>query len=107
MTRASWHWSDCRYDVAVEVPGVTPEGEVCRFDFPTMVVAEVEVRGAIDLEQRALDWLYGTWLPQSRYVPDSQPCFEAWMGRPFAHGLEYFELWIQLPVVTDDGWIRS
>ena len=98
---------DCRYDVAVEVPDVDPEGEVCRFDFPSMLVAEVEVRGAIDLEQRAMDWLYGTWLPRSRYVPDSQPCFEAWMGRPFAQGFEYFELWIQLPVVTDGGWIHG
>lgn len=98
---------DCRYDVGVEVPYVDPEGEIGRFEFPAMLVAQVEVRGAIDLEQRALDWLYGTWLPRSRYVPDSQPCFEAWIGRPFAHGLEHFELWVQLPVVQDYGRNRG
>jgi hypothetical protein len=31
-------------------------------------------------------------------VPDDQPAFEAFLGRPFAHGTEYFELHAQLPV---------
>ena len=49
-----------------------------------MVVAQLEIRGGLDLEMRALKWLYGSWLPRSGYVPDDQPCFEAWIGRPFA-----------------------
>jgi AraC family transcriptional regulator len=91
---------DTRYDVAVEVTGagIQPEGEVGVFDFPPMRVAQVAVRGGIDLEMRALDWLYGTWLPASGTEPDDQPCYEAWMGRPFAHGFEYFELFVQLPL---------
>ena len=88
----------CRYDVGLEVPDMVPEGEVGRFQFPAMQVAEVEIRGQIDLEMRALDWLYGTWLPQSGFVPTEQPCFEAWIGRPFAHGTSHFELRIQMPV---------
>jgi len=88
----------CRYDVAVEVPGGCPAGEVGRLDLPAMQVAELEVRGDIDLEMRALDWLYGTWLPASGRVPADQPCFEAWHGRPFAHGPAHFELSLQLPV---------
>jgi AraC family transcriptional regulator len=88
----------CRYDVAVEVPDVEPEGEVGRFDFPPMLVAQVEIRGAIDLEMRAIDWLYRTWLPTSGYVPANLPAFEAWLGRPFAHGMEHFELLMQIPV---------
>ena len=59
----------------------------------------LEIKGAIDLEQRCLDWLFSTWLPGSRYVPAEQPCFEAWIGRPFAHGMEHFELFAHLPVV--------
>jgi len=90
---------DCRYDVGIEVPHVEPDGEIGRFDFPAMLVAQVEVRGELALEQRAFDWLFGTWLPRSRYIPDDQPNFEAWIGRPFAHGSEYFELYAQLPVV--------
>lgn len=88
----------CRYDVGVEAPDAEPDGEVGCFEFPPMQVAEVEVRGPIDLEMRALDWLFRTWLPSSGHVPAEQPCFEAWMGRPFAHGLEHFELCVQLPV---------
>ena len=90
----------CRYDVALEVPAPTvlPDGDVSRITFPPMVVAELTVRGGIDLEMRALDWLYGTWLPSSGFVPSDQPCFEAWIGRPYALGFEHFELRLQLPV---------
>ena len=89
---------DCQYHVAVEAERFVPKGEIGRFRFPPMIVAQVEVRGGIDLELRALQWLYGTWLPRSGYVPDDQPGFEAWIGRPFAHGMEHFELYVQLPI---------
>ena len=89
---------DCRYDVGLEVTDMTPTGEVGRFEFPAMLVAEIEIRGPIDLEMRALDWLFRTWLPTSGYVPTEHPAFEAWLGRPFAHGMEHFELMVQLPV---------
>jgi AraC family transcriptional regulator len=89
---------DCRYYVAVEATRFTPRGEVGRYRFPPMTVAEVTIRGGLDLELRALQWLYGTWLPRSGFVPDDQPAFEAWMGRPFAHGTQYFELATQLPI---------
>jgi AraC family transcriptional regulator len=89
---------NCRYDVGLEVSDLPPGQEVGLIKFPAMRVAEIEVRGGIDLEMRALDWLFGTWLPQSGFIPAEQPCFEAWIGRPFAHGLEHFELLLQLPV---------
>lgn len=90
----------CRYDIGVEVPKGTPvPGGLGLQVFPAMNVAEIVLDGPIDLEQRALDWLYGTWLPGSRYVPDHQPCFEAWNGLPFADGMERFRLAVQLPVV--------
>jgi AraC family transcriptional regulator len=89
---------DCRYDVGLEVPDVVPKNEIGRIEFPAMLVAQVEVRGSIDLELRALNWLFGAWLPASSYVPMDQPCFEAWIGRPFEHGQQHFELYVQLPV---------
>ena len=91
----------CRYDVGLEVTDVTPCGEVGRIEFPAMQVAEVEVRGPIDLEMRALDWpLLLMFLPflSSGFVPTEQPGFEAWIGRPFAHGTTHFEIVLQLPV---------
>jgi AraC family transcriptional regulator len=93
--------ANCRYDVALvvdDVDGVKPAGEIGRFEFPPMRVAEVIVRGDLALEARAIDWLYQTWLPQSGYVPDDQPAFEAWIGKPFEHGHDYFESAVQLPV---------
>lgn len=89
---------DCRYDVAVEAPDAKPDGEVGVLELPAMRVAQVEIRGPIDLELRALDWLFKTWLPSSDYVPARQPCFESWIGLPFANGTEYFELSVQVPV---------
>ncbi len=89
---------DCIYHIAVESNDVRPKGDIGRFEFPPMKVAEVEVRGGLDLELHALQWLYGVWLPLSGYVPDDQPCFESWIGRPFAHGTSYFELNAMLPV---------
>jgi AraC family transcriptional regulator len=88
----------CQYHIAVEAERFTPKGEVGLFTFPPMTVAQVELRGGLDLELRALQWLFGAWLPRSGYVPDDHPCFEAWIGRPFAHGAEYFELHAQLPI---------
>ena len=88
----------CRYDVALVVDDVEPAGDIGRFEFPAMRVAEVVINGDLALEARAIDWLYKTWLPRSGYVPADQPAFEAWIGRPFAHGNEHFEIACQLPV---------
>lgn len=89
---------DCQYHVAVEADLTRSRGEIARVRFPAMVVAQVTIRGSIELELRALQWLYGTWLPRSGYVPDDFPCFEAWIGLPFVHGTTHFELHVQLPV---------
>jgi AraC family transcriptional regulator len=88
----------CRYDVGLVVPDLEPAGEVGRFEFPPMRVAEVRISGGLDLETRAIDWLYNTWLPRSGCMPDDQPAFESWVGRPFAHGYEHFEIDCQLPI---------
>jgi AraC family transcriptional regulator len=90
--------ANCRYDVALVVDDVEPAGEIGRFEFPPMCVAEVVLSGDLALEARAIDWLYKTWLPHSGYVPDHQPAFESWIGRPFAHGDAHFEIACQLPI---------
>lgn len=104
-----WQWENpdivalehCRYDVGVVVPdGHAVRGGPARVELPPMTVAEVALAGGIELEMRALDWLYKTWLPTSGLVPDEQPCFEAWNGLPFGHGFEHFDLRVQLPVVA-------
>jgi AraC family transcriptional regulator len=90
----------CRYDVGVEVPpSAVAAADVSEVRLVPMLVAEVDIAGPIELEMRALDWLFTTWLPRSGYVPDDQPMFEAWIGEPFAHGDAHFELRAQLAVV--------
>lgn len=88
----------CRYDAAVEVDDVRPRGRIGRYQFPAMRVAEVRIAGGLELETRACDWLMETWLPRSGYVPADLPAFEAWIGRPFAHGPSHFTIACQLPV---------
>lgn len=90
----------CRYDLGVEVPHrIHPDGEIGCLELPAMRVAQIEIRGGVDLELRAIDWFFTTYLPTSGYVPADQPCFEAFRGRPFAHGDQYFELDAQFPLV--------
>lgn len=90
----------CRYDVGLEIPAdAKADGEVSTTVLPPMRVAEVAIAGSIELELEALEWLYSTWLPRSRYVPDHQPGFEAWVGMPFAHGETHFEVRLQIPVM--------
>ena len=89
---------ECAYYVAVEAEAFAARGEIGRYRFPAMTVAEVEVRGGLDLELRALQWMYGCWLPRYAYVPDDQPGFEAWIGRPYAHGMKHFEIRAQVPI---------
>lgn len=106
-TWAGWMWenpdlvplADCRYDIGLVVPAeVRAPAPFHRLEVPAMTVARVSVRGSIELEQRCLDWLYGTWLPRSGHEPAPWPTFEIWHGRPFAHGIEHFELDIELPI---------
>jgi AraC family transcriptional regulator len=92
----------CRYDIGVEVPGTTlADGDVSVTAFPSCLMAEIEIAGSVELELRALEWLYRGWLPASGYAPAHQPMFEAFNGHPFAHGKEHFELRVQLAVVDD------
>ena len=90
---------DCRYDVGLVVAERFHDESVGWLELAPMRVAQIEMRGAIDLEVRAIDWFWHTWLPASAYLPAELPSFEAWMGRPFEDGDAWFELWVQVPVV--------
>jgi AraC family transcriptional regulator len=93
----------CRYDVGLEIPAdAAVDGDVGVTTFPAMTLAEIDIAGSVELELRALDWLYKTWLPTSGYAPDHQPGFEAWHGRPFADGMDHARFTVQLAVVAAD-----
>jgi AraC family transcriptional regulator len=94
----------CRYDIGVEIPeSVRLDAGISETRFAPMTVAEIDIAGAVDLELRALDWLFTTWLPHSGFEPDDQPCFEAFNGEPFADGSGHYSLRVQLPVIDGTG----
>lgn len=90
---------DCRYDVAVVVPADVRIGEgVSETTLPDMRIAEVAMAGDVEMELRAIDWLYRTWLPRSGYLPAELPGMEAWDGAPAAEADGTFRLRIVLPL---------
>ena len=92
----------CRYDMGVEVPAaVDVASDVGITTFAASAAAEIDIKGGVEIELAALHWLFFEWLPSSGYAPAHQPMFEAFNGRPFAHGMEHFELRVQLPVVDE------
>lgn len=95
---------DCRYDVAVVVPArLRIDGGVSETILPEMRVAEVAIHGDVELELRAIDWLYRTWLPRSGYVPAELPAMEAWNGAPSAEADGTYRLRVVLPLQLGGG----
>ena len=52
----------------------------------------IAAAGELAIALEILPWEEGTALKAAT------ACFEAWIGRPFAHGMEYFTIHAQLPV---------
>ncbi|GAB1484304.1 AraC family transcriptional regulator [Treponema sp.] len=52
---------------------------------------------AHDEYAQAWNWMFGSWLPESGFVPDDKPCFEAYPEPPLSDGRMVVEIWI--PVV--------
>jgi len=72
-----------RMSVCLSVPQETKvEGEVGKMviEGGKYVVARFELKG--DEFQQAWEWVYGSWLPSSGYVPDDKPCFEVYPQEP-------------------------
>lgn len=72
-----------RLSVCITVPKETkPDGEIGRMELEeaTYAIGRFEVTAA-DFST-AWGWFYGTWLPQSGYVPDDKPCFEMYPEEP-------------------------
>ena len=90
--------SKCHYDIGLVIPASATVEGVSETTFSAMTVAEIELVGTVELELRALDWFYTSWLPRSGFVPDHHPGFEAFRGWPFEHGSEHFELRIHIAV---------
>jgi len=72
-----------RMSVCISVPENTKvEGEIGKMEIEggKYAFAHFEL-SATDFE-KAWNWVYGEWLPQSGYQPDDKPCFEMYSSQP-------------------------
>ena len=66
-----------RTSVCITVPEDTEAGgEIGKMAIPAGKYALARFELTSSEYQEAWDWVYGTWLPQSGFVPDDRPCFE-------------------------------
>ncbi len=49
---------------------------------------------AADEYSEAWNWMYGTWLPSSGFVPDERACFENYPAPPLPDGRCVVEIWV-------------
>ena len=69
--------SRLRTSVCITVPdGTKVDGEVGLMKMSAGRYAMAHFELLPHEYQEAWDWVYGTWLPKSGYVPDDGPCFE-------------------------------
>ena len=109
LVGAAWlgiQWDDpevvpldaCRYDVAVVVPPeVRVDEGTTETTLPATLAASVAIAGDVELELRAIDWLYRSWLPLSGYSP-GLPMMEAWDGDPAVGADGLYRLRVTLPL---------
>lgn len=91
----------CRFDWCLKVPGeVEPEGEVDILDFPACEAASLHCLGGIEQEDKALQYLFRHWLPNSRYQPANLPAMEIYRRLPSELGWDFYDMDCAIPIVA-------
>jgi DNA gyrase inhibitor GyrI len=79
-------------------PGSYPDGEVSFSVIPANRFATVHCRGDIHKEDRACEYLFHSWLPDSSYQPGDEPTMDVYRRHPLEIGWETFDMDCCLPV---------
>ena len=75
-----------RTSVCITVPEDTEVGgEIGKMTIPAGKYALARFKLTSSDYQEAWDWVYGTWLPQSGFVPDDRLCFELYPPESVTH----------------------
>ncbi|MCA9125690.1 MAG: AraC family transcriptional regulator [Planctomycetales bacterium] len=77
---------------------VAGEGAVATRRFDGGLYASVLCEGDIKLLDRAWQWLYRNWLPDSGYEPDDRPAMEWYITDPTESGWENFSMRCCIPI---------
>ncbi|MEM9954923.1 MAG: AraC family transcriptional regulator [Chloroflexota bacterium] len=93
----------CRYDVCLTVPNHwTTQDEISIRSFPACTIATIHCDGNIDLIDRAIQYLYRYWLPNSPYLPANLPGIEIYRKQPYEIGWDVYDLECAIPIVPID-----
>jgi AraC family transcriptional regulator len=91
--------SKLRVDVCLTVPPETQVGgEVGKTTIPGGKYALALFTIDADQYQKAWDFVFCRWLPESGYQPDDRPCFEWYLNNPQEHPEKKHIMKICLPV---------
>lgn len=89
----------CRFDWVLSVPpGVKADGDVALKTMPECRIASIHVQGDVMQEYLALQYLYLSWLPRSRYQPANRPTMEIYRRQPAELGWETYDLDCAVPI---------
>ena len=91
----------CTYDIGVVVPEVwEDDGEVSLRHVPECQLVSLHCVGDIYAEDKAWQFLFRYWLPNSHYQPDNLPALEIYRRLPSETGWTHFDLDCAIPVVA-------
>ena len=91
----------CRYDICMTVPeDWQGEGEISVRVFPACHIAYIHTAGDIYLINRAWQYLYSTWLPRSRFLPDNLPAMEIYYKQPAELGWKLYDIDCAVPIIA-------
>lgn len=89
----------CRYDLCLSITeGWRGEGDIEIREMPACHLASIHSVGDIHTIDRAWQYLYRYWLPNSRYVPENLPAMEIYRRTPDEIGWETFDLDCAVPI---------
>lgn len=89
----------CRYDLCITLDAPDrPEGEIGTATIPAGRYAVHHCQGDIQAFERAWNYFFKVWFPQSGYRPACQPAMEIYRTRADAVGWDYFDIDCCVPI---------
>lgn len=90
----------CRFDWCISVPSRWQStGEISLRDFPACQIAAIYTQGDLNLLDKAWQFLWQCWLPNSRYQPANLPAMEIYHQLPSVLGWETYDMRCAVPII--------
>ncbi len=91
----------CRFDWCLRIPEHWQvDGAVSERTLPACTVAKIDCQGEIYLIDRAWQYLFKHWLPNSRFKPANLPAMEIYRRQPVEIGWERYDLACSISIVS-------